>query len=659
MFTMIALLPQLALGAAVHAPRQDTTYLPPKYKSISVGSIKPTGWLLDQTNIQVNGLFGHLPDFYPTVQDSKWTGGGTDYSDLNEGGSYFYNTAVPQAFISDNSALKTWVSNFANYVIAHQANDGWLGPEPKTFWGRYPFLLGLTQHMEADPSLVNIALPAVYKFISLMNTMLKNNGQGLEEWGAARAAEMALTFHWLRDNYPSVNGVDQTSLLIETEELIWSTALNWNDYLNDATIPHGPSPAFNMTTHGVNVAMALKMNAVRYRTTGSQEQIDTSYSNWNSVFKYHGLTAGHFAADEHLAGLDPWRGAELCEVAELLFSSSQLYQTFGDNLFADKAEMLAYNSFPATVTPDIWGRQYLQQTNQIYAKRLNPNPFASDGDYSNVFGTEPNYPCCTVNGGQTLPKFITNSFVTSWDKTSLIHAYLAPLQLSTTLANGNAVSVKVTTQYPFSDILQYDINAEAGFDFFIRIPTWANAQSTIALNGGASAALSPDSGKLQKVQVPAGTSSFVLTLGADIVVENKQRNTVAVKRGPLAYATDLWRSERILATYPNEGRAVDREYDLTVSWAFGIDPSTLEFVPNPSPEPSGTLPSPIWDTAQHGGGPPIKITANGCRITNWPNNGDIVTAAPESPQCDGSVQIVLWPYGSAKLRLSELPTVTP
>jgi hypothetical protein len=53
-------------------------------------------------------------------------------------------------------------------------------------------------------------------------------------------------------------------------------------------------------------------------------------------------------------------------------------------------------------TPDWWGHQYLQAINQIAAKDLGgtvpwPGP---DNGYSQVYGLEPNYPCCTTNHQQ-------------------------------------------------------------------------------------------------------------------------------------------------------------------------------------------------------------------------------------------------------------------
>ena len=46
--------------------------------------------------------------------------------------------------------------------------------------------------------------------------------------------------------------------------------------------------------------------------------------------KYHGLPNGMFSCDEHLAGLDPSQGSELCTVVEYMFSLEQSLAISGD-----------------------------------------------------------------------------------------------------------------------------------------------------------------------------------------------------------------------------------------------------------------------------------------------------------------------------------------
>lgn len=99
------------------------------YSAFPLGSIKATGWLEDQLLLEANGLAGHLFDFYRFVAHSTWVGGTYEYSELHESSPYWFNYIVPLAFTLDDPRLKNQTRQFLDYIIDHQADDGWLGPE--------------------------------------------------------------------------------------------------------------------------------------------------------------------------------------------------------------------------------------------------------------------------------------------------------------------------------------------------------------------------------------------------------------------------------------------------------------------------------------------------------------------------------------------------
>ena len=163
-------------------------------------------------------MAGHLHEFYNYVQDADWIGGSSSYSDLNEGesihpccdsaaytsvntgGSYWFNGVVPHSVLANSDTLKTKAREFLDYVLDHQEEGGWLGPEAgnekvRHLWGRYPFFFGATQMVEYDSSLTERVVGALHKFVKLANQMIQD-GDGLEEWGQARWHEFAITLQW-------------------------------------------------------------------------------------------------------------------------------------------------------------------------------------------------------------------------------------------------------------------------------------------------------------------------------------------------------------------------------------------------------------------------------------------------------------------------------
>lgn len=123
------------------------TVVQPVYQPLKLGSIQPQGWLLDQLELEASGLAGDMFDFYRFVDDSKWIGGATEYSILDEASPYWFNGIVPLAFGLNDTRLKGQVKYYLDYVIDHQQSDGWLGFETthqtRGLWARCLLLLGL------------------------------------------------------------------------------------------------------------------------------------------------------------------------------------------------------------------------------------------------------------------------------------------------------------------------------------------------------------------------------------------------------------------------------------------------------------------------------------------------------------------------------------
>ena len=77
-------------------------------------------------------------------------------------------------------------------------------------------------------------------------------------------------------------------------------------------------------------------------------------------------------------------GSELCTVVETMFSYEVMFYILGDPKFAERVEMLAYNALPATITPDMWAHQYLQQSNEMNAKHAQKHVWTHDGPDSTL-----------------------------------------------------------------------------------------------------------------------------------------------------------------------------------------------------------------------------------------------------------------------------------
>ncbi|KAL9000272.1 MAG: hypothetical protein Q9169_000989 [Polycauliona sp. 2 TL-2023] len=348
----------------------------------------------------------------------------------------------------------------------------------------------------------------------------------------------------------------------------------------------------------------------------------------------------------------------------------------GDRRFADHCERAAFNALPVMFTSDLWAHQYLVVPNQPFTYPLNgPNPFWNTGDQSIQYGT--------FNMPQGLPKFLSNSFVQVGNN-GLGHALLSPAQVNTTLPSGNHMTLSCNTTYPFGDTLYYTFTASAPFILNLRLPSWATYYTIIASSHSAdssphvktydSSTLFPDphTGMLSLDLLQIGTVEYKLF--TSIRTEDRGNSTISIYHGALLYALDVGYADTTISDTTFDADAVQFPLSLqnggkspppqahdhvivnTKPWNYAIDPSTLSYHVNHSSSINAPLPNPVWAYEA----PPPYITAQGCQI-DWGIEKGIPAPPPMEGQrtCIGDVtEVVLRPYGSLKVHMAVLPTVS-
>ena len=58
---------------------------------------------------------------------------------------------------------------------------------------------------------------------------------------------------------------------------------------------------------------------MRFRLSHNASDALSSHTRMDLLDKYHGAASGIFSCDEHLAGLHPSHGTELCTVVEAMY----------------------------------------------------------------------------------------------------------------------------------------------------------------------------------------------------------------------------------------------------------------------------------------------------------------------------------------------------
>jgi hypothetical protein len=414
-------------------------------------------------------------------------------------------------------------------------------------------------------------------------------------------------------------------------------------------------------SHVVNNAMMLKSGPLWWRLTGNEEDLRCAEDQVKLLDEYHGMVTGVFSGDECLAGKSPVQGTELCAVVEYMYSLEHLVSITGEVHWADRLELIAFNALPATFSPDMWTHQYDQQVNQVQCSRQDkPAIFSTNGVESNLFGLEPNYGCCTANLSQGWPKFALSGFMKKDDGIAAV--VYAPGMITTNI-NGVKVSIELITDYPFDEELKFRINTdgEADFAFYMRIPGWAEG-ALISAN------FSDDRGHItEKLEAAAesgtfqrlsrkwkGESLITLRLPMRTVLVERPDSLYVIRRGPLIYSLAVGeRWERTNTDIPGrEFPHCDYEVYPTTPWNYGL------FMSSEGIEGSLRLEKrAMGDYPFSPSGVTVLMKIKGKKI-DWPYFNKSAAACPQvNSAAEETEELVLIPYGSTCLRVTEMPLV--
>jgi Uncharacterized protein conserved in bacteria len=449
------------------------------------------------------------------------------------------------------------------------------------------------------------------------------------------------------------------------EKFPWDSAA-----VTDKKIPLNWGPD-GLTAHVVNNAMAIKYPGLWYQQSKDERFKNAVFSGIKKYDLNHGQPGGRFSGDEHLSGQSPSHGTELCSVVEYMFSLEELYEIFGNNTLADRLELLAYNSLPGTTMPDFWSHQYDQQANQVLVSAAKRD-WATNGDYSNIYGLMPNYACCLANMHQGWPKFIESMWMATNDNGLALVTY-GPSIVKARVANANEVTISEETNYPFSGTVKLTINTEKSvrFPIDLRIPGWADSVTIKFKNN--TVRVKNVSTYRMKERWKNGDQIFV-ELPMQLRIEKHYNNSLAILRGPVYFSLRIdkeYKSVKINYDNFSYKGSVDWEIDPKSEWNYGLLINKtnimrgLKVTENPvSKYPFSDKGDMIWsaDSGKYSAwtqDAPVIIRARGMKIPEWSmknNSADVPPLSPVKPEGDAEI-ITLVPYGCARLRITEFPVM--
>ena len=600
-----------------------------RWNFYTTDEIKPAGWLRRQLEIQAEGLSGNLDKIWNDIKNSAWIGGDKEGW---ERVPYWLDGFIPLAYLLENNDMIARAKKYVDAIISFQKSDGWICPcsdeERKEYdtWAVQLITKTLTIYYQCskDERIPDV----IYRVLKNYYEMLKNGEICLFDWGNARWFECFIAINFIYERCGE-------EWLCDLAKILKEQGMDYNEAI---PLWERPLNRWRFDTHIVNLAMMLKSEAVSCGILGG-EYTDNAEKLHSILEKFNGTPVGLFTGDECLSGLSPIQGTELCAVAEQMYSYEILYAFTGASKWAERLELLAFNALPATISDDMWTHQYVQMSNQIACEKFpGKSLFRTNGSEAHLFGLEPNYGCCTANFNQAWPKFALSAFMYSGN--TVINAIPVPSQLKT-----DDKHIKIETEYPFKNRFKYTVEAKDGFEFVIRVPSFAK---NLKVNGENS-----DADELV-FNIGAGENREInITFDADVHFEQRPYELNTVKCGSLVFSVPV-KYEKKMYEYERDGVErkfpyCDYEYIPASDWNYAYCGEMLEVSRNEIND--------IPFSSEH---PPVTVKAT-VRKIDWGFEDGYESVCSKLPQSRDAIgeeeDILLYPYGCAKLRMTEIPRI--
>jgi hypothetical protein len=351
---------------------------------------------------------------------------------------------------------------------------------------------------------------------------------------------------------------------------------------------------------------------------------------------------------------------EMMHACEMMFTHIE-----GDIRWADRCEDVAFNSYPAALTADMKAHRYLTAPNMPVSDRLNKSPDINNGGAMFIMNPHA-HRCCQHNLAHGWPYYAEHLWLATPDD-GLCAMLYSDSTVSARVAGGQAVSIRESTHYPFSDTIKFEISTQAktAFPLYLRVPGWCETPR-LALNGQR-LEVSAKPGKYIRFEREWHNGDLVeLTLPMQVSLRTwtTNQNCVSVDRGPLTYSLQI--EERYV---PCDGRTTIRQSKFETAKANFKDWPAFEIFPS-SPWNYGLVveegfqyserPWPGNDMPWTHAGAPVILTASAKLIPGWKlQENNLIGKVPPSPVKSDKplTKVKLLPMGACRLRLSAFPAI--
>jgi hypothetical protein len=638
------------------APLEPSQFIP-----LPVGSVEPRGWLREILERQRDGLNGHLSEISAWLQkdDNAWLSQDGKGKYGWEEVPYWLRGYIQLAYIFNDPKMTAESQVWINGALNSQRPNGDFGPDQtfdddhtRDFWANMLMLFCLETYYEQahDPRVIDLMTRYFKYHLSLPDDQLLTH-----YWQKMRGGDELYSIYWLYNRTGD-------AFLLDLASKIHRVTANWE---MDGTLPNW---------HNVNIAEAFREPAEHSLLTQNPAELQATYNDfWEVRRRYGQVPGGMFGGDENCRPgyADPRQAVETCGMVEQMLSDELLMQISGDPFWADNCENVAFNTYPAALTPDLRALRYLTAPNMVVSDAKNHSPgIQNSGPFlmMNPFSSR----CCQHNHGMGWPYFTKHLWFATPDN-GLCAAVYSASDVTARVGDGAKVRFQEQTHYPFDEQIRLVLNTDtaATFPLYLRIPGWCPSASVLV--NGEPLPVDPQAGKFVRIEREWKNGDVVrLKLPMSVTVQRWAANhdSVSVNYGPLTFSLKLgerivqvdsaqtaigdshWQKDADPAKWPSF------EYYPSTPWNYGL------VLAGENPASSFTVKKLAWPKNNDPFTPetaPIEIIARGRQIPEWTVDqfGLCGVLQPSPAFSDQPVQaLTLIPMGATRLRISAFPTVS-
>ena len=434
-------------------------------------------------------------------------------------------SAVQAMRLTDRPELRESVTAFTRDLIATQADDGYLGPFPKSerllghwdLWGHYHVIEGLLLWHEATGDVA--ALDAARRAADLACRIFLDGKKRVAEAGSH---EMNMAFLHALALLHRKTGEPRYLELAREIEKDWEGA---GDYLrtglDGVEFYATPRPRWE-SLHDLQGLFEM------WRITGEAKYRESFEHHWRSILRGDVHNAGSFSAGEQATGNPFAPGAieTCCTIAWMAMSIDMLKLT-GDPLVADELERSTFNGALGAQHPT--GRWWTYNTPMDGAREASAHSIV----FQARAGT-PELNCCSVNGPRALG--MLSDWAVMRDADGFAINWHGPVEI-----RGGPFPLRCESDYPISGHVKWIVAPESATDARLRfrIPAWS-AHTVAKLNG--EALPQPEPGHyldLRRLWKSGDTVEFDFDMSLRALTGDREAlGKVSLFRGPLLLAWD-------------------------------------------------------------------------------------------------------------------------